>query len=510
MGRTRLAVNNIIWGMINKVLTLLLPFILRSILIYTMGNMYVGLGSLFTSILGVLNMAELGFGSAIVFSMYKPIAEGDDEKVCQLLSYYRKWYKIIGSVILIIGILLLPFLRTLIKGDVPQGVNIYVLYLIYLLNTVISYFLFAYKSSVLYACQRNDISSKVSMILAVLQNFVQAAVLLLFANYYIYIIIMPIITVIGNIVKAIIVDKYYPQYKCKGELDKKSIKIIHEKIKGLIYQKVGGVVLDSVDSIVISAFIGLSILGKYNNYFYIVSSVMGFMAIFMDVLCPSVGNSLVRETEEKNYRDFKKFNFMYVWITAWCSICLLCLLQPFVKIWLGEDMMLPMGLVVLMALYFYVHKWCDMSFVYQQAEGLWLETRFVPIIAAALNLTLNLVLVNYIGLYGILLSTIISIILVYDLGYAIVIFGKMFSHENGLLNYILGQLKFAMIGIICAIITIGITKNIIMDNQIVAFILKLGVCAIVPNIVYALLSMRTTEFKDSIDWIKGFIKNRKG
>ena len=171
MQRTKNAVRNLVFGFINKMIIMLFPFVIRTIIIRELGAGYLGLGSLFTSILQVLNLAELGFSSAVVFCMYKPIAEKDSETICALLNLYKQIYRIIGIVILVIGLALTPFLPYLIKGTVPNGINIYILYYIYLFNTAITYFLFAYKSTLLVAHQRNDVVSNISSLTNILQYF---------------------------------------------------------------------------------------------------------------------------------------------------------------------------------------------------------------------------------------------------------------------------------------------------------------------------------------------------
>lgn len=204
--------------------------------------------------------------SALIFSMYKPIAERDQAKVCALLQFYKKCYRVIGFVTLTIGIILIPFLEKLISGDYPSDINIYYLYLIYLLNTVVSYFMFAYKTSLLNACQRVDIVSNVAGATNIIKTILQCVFLLLTKDYYWFAMMIPCLTVVNNLLVNNITNKKYPEYQCKGKIDTRTLAQIKEKVSGLIFQKIGGVVLISVDSIVISSFLGLTLLGKYNNY----------------------------------------------------------------------------------------------------------------------------------------------------------------------------------------------------------------------------------------------------
>ena len=159
--RTLNAKRNMLASLINRIVSMLLPFVTRTIFIYSLGSLYLGLNSIFSSVLSVLSLAELGVGTAMVYSMYKPIANGDAETVCALLNLYRKIYRIIGAVILVLGLAFTPFLPHIIKGAVPADINLYVLYFINLFSTVVSYFLFAYKNSLLTASQRMDVISHI-------------------------------------------------------------------------------------------------------------------------------------------------------------------------------------------------------------------------------------------------------------------------------------------------------------------------------------------------------------
>lgn len=495
MNRTENASRNIIWGVFNKIVTLGMPFITRTVMIYTMGMQYVGLGSLFTSILQVLSFAELGIGSALVFSMYKPIAERNDSKVCALLNFYKKSYRVIGSLILIFGLLMLPFLKYLIAGDLPKGMDLQILFLIYLFNSVSGYLLFAYKQSLFAATQRMDVISKIGVGLQFLSSIAQILSLILIHNYYVYAAIIPIITCINNICISVLADKYYPQYKCKGKIEDEELHSIEKNVGGMVFQKIGSIVLSSVDTIVISAFLGLTSLALYQNYYYIITALFGFLTVIMQSIIAGVGNSVASETTSKNYLDFKKFNFIYIWIVSWCTTCLLCLYQPFMQIWVGKDNMFGMEMVVLFALYFFVHKWCDMLYVYQEACGIWWETKFVPFIAAIVNLVVNIILVKAIGLPGILISTIVSVIFIYDTGYAKVLFKTYFaSVDKGLKLYWCRQIRYILTASVACAITVIVCSAFTIESALLRLVLNGVVCVVIPNTVFVLAWMRLPEF----------------
>lgn len=184
-GRTQNSLRNIGFGMINRIVSILFPFIVRTIFIKTLGEEYLGLNSLFSSILQVLNLADLGFASAIVASMYKPIAEEDIEKVSALMALYKKLYKIIGLGILAIGIVMTPFIGYLINGTPPENINIYILWILYLTNTVVSYLFYAYKVSLINAHQRNDITEKIGAASRIIFSILQIVSVILLKDIYI-------------------------------------------------------------------------------------------------------------------------------------------------------------------------------------------------------------------------------------------------------------------------------------------------------------------------------------
>lgn len=228
--RTKRVKNNIISGLINKIIVVGIPFITRTIIIWKLGASFLGLSSLFASILQVLNMAELGFSSAIVFSLYKPLAENDTECVCALMAFYRKVYKYVGLCILIVGGILTPFLPYLIKGDYPTSINLYILYLMYVFNTVISYWAYAYKAALVTADQRIDITNNINTVITLVQGGLQVFVLIIWENYYFFYGCVIIGSILNNILTAIVTSKKYPQYICKGEIDDE-IKLYNETNK---------------------------------------------------------------------------------------------------------------------------------------------------------------------------------------------------------------------------------------------------------------------------------------
>lgn len=405
--RTENTKRNIIYGMLNMVLSLLLPFLARTVLLRVLGEEYLGLNSLFTSVLQVLNLAELGLSSAIVYCLYKPIAEDNKEIICAYLKLYKKTYNVIGLVIGLIGIIIIPVLPYLINAT-TINVNVYLLYLIYLTNTVIGYFLFAYKSTLLVAHQRSDIISNIATIINIFKYGLQIAILFLTKNYYIYIIVLPITSVINNLIVAFIVHKKYPEYVATGTLVKGEKDILYSRIKGIFLTKICGVLRDSADTIIISIFLTLTDVAIFSNYFYILSSVHSLMIVITASMRAGVGNSLVVETPLKNYQDLSEFTYYYALITAVTTACLIGLYQPFMRMWVGDSLVCSKGTMFLFVAYFYFLCSMDIRNVYIEAAGLWYEFRKRAILELISNLTLNIILVHLWGLAGILFATIIT------------------------------------------------------------------------------------------------------
>lgn len=502
IARTKNSIRNIGFGFAYKILALILPFIARTIIIYYLGIEYVGLTSLFTSILSMLNLAELGVGSAIVFSMYDAVAKDDQVLICALLKVYKKVYTVIGCVILTAGVIITPFLSRIISGDMPSDVNLYVLYYIYLANTVLTYFLFAYKNCLFVAHHRNDIISKISAIVLVLQNIAQIAFLIITKDYYLYIIWMLAGTILKNLLINYSSNRYYKRYAPKGNVNKTVVDNIVRKVKALFLYKVGGIVLTSVDSVVISAFIGLSVLGKYNNYYFIITSLFAFLAIFYDSIRPGIGNSLVLESKEKNIRDFYRLFLLNSWLVGWCTVCLLCMYEPFMEFWVGEALSFPISIVILFSAYFYIWKMMEIVNLYKDAAGMWEYDKYRPIVASLVNLFLNIVLVQVVGIYGILLSTIISIVVVIFPWSTVVLFKYYFSdNRRDMITYFKKYFYYMCITSVACIITYTICQ-VVQAVSIIGLIIRLIICIIVPNLVFGLGLSYDKDFYTTFIWVK--------
>lgn len=492
---------NIVSGFLNKVIALLLPFVVRTVVIRKLGAEYLGMDGLFSSILQVLNLSELGFSTAIVYSMYKPVADDDSEMICALLAMYRKIYKVIGLVIGGAGILLTPFIPQLIKGSCPENVNLYLLYIIYLFNTVISYMLFAYKTSILNAFQREDIVSNMNTVTKLFLYLFQIIVVTMCGNYYVYLLVLPCSTLLNNFMTAAVVRKKYSQYVCRGKVPDRIVSDIKVKVSGLMVSKICGASRNAFDSIFVSAFLGLTAAAVYNNYFYILTAVTSVMGIASTSLMAGIGNRVAINGPEQNYMDMKRLDFIYMVSGGWCSVCLCCLYQPFMQIWVGGKYMLPDSSMALLVVYFYSLKIGDIRTVYVNAAGLWWENRYRAVTEAAANIVLNYTLGKCFGINGIVGATIITILLFNFLYGSTIIFNSYFGKQH-YAGYVLSHLKYAAVTLgvsMAAYLSCGIYRG----SPYIEWAIRIAVCCIIAPAVFIFIYRNTDIYQTTKTWIQG-------
>ena len=503
INRTKNTVRNIVFGSGYRMLNMILPFFSRTVILYVLGEKYLGLSSLFTSILSFLSLTELGIGGAMIYSMYKPIAENDYNTINALLNLYRRFYRVIGGIVLGLGLCLLPFLKVLVREELPGNVNLYILYLIYLFNAVLSYWLFAYKNALLQAYQRNDVDSKIAMVITPASYVVMLGCLFLTKNYYAYVIWLPIFTIITNLWRSSYVNKHFPELHPQGEVDTELRASITKKVKALIGTKLNTVVLHASDNIVMSAFLGLTVIAMYGNYYYIMNSIMGFLGICYSSMTAGLGNSIELETKDKNYKDFLKLSFMNAWLVGFCTVCLVCLYQPFMQLWVGKKLMFPVEIMLLFGVYFYVYQMRKIPVTYKDAAGIWWEDRYRPYVCMTVNLVFNIILVQVIGISGIIISTVLSL-LVSIPWENYTIFKYVFERSSR--EYYFKTLVYALEMLLAGLLTYWICGFI--GGGIGGLLVRLILCILVPNICFVLVNYKRPEFKQTTELILRIMKKR--
>ena len=481
-------------GVVKQVMNIVFPFIIRTIVIYYLGSEYQGISGLFSSILQMLSLGDLGFSTAVVFALYKPISEKNNELINALIGYLQRIYKIVGIIVLVVGLCIFPFLKYLISGHIPDDVNIHILYLIYLFNTVISYYLFAYKSALFNAMQREDVVSNINTVTTLAIRLIQIVLLIAFKNYYIFIIVQPLGTIANNILLQVISKKIYPEIVPEGTVPAEVKSNLSKQIKALLVSRIADVARNSLDNIIISSLIGLSAVAVYDNYLYIYSGIRGFFLVLVGAMQASVGNSLVEETVEKNYTDLKRVTFLNMLATGWCTTCLVCLYQPFMDIWMrgNSSLILPFISMMLFCLYFYEINMGNTVNLYLNGNGFYWQLRWWYTIEAVANLILNIALGRKLGIAGILLATIITIFIFNFVPRVNAVFRHYFKCSSREF-YIIHTWCFfktlfvsGLVYFICSIISI---------SGIIGLVLKGLTAVVLSTLLYCLLSFKNEYFK---------------
>lgn len=501
------AKRNILWGAVRKAWQILVPFVLRSVFIRQLGIKYVGLGGLFSSMLNFLNLAEMGVGSAILYFLYQPVAENDEEAVRKLLGVIKKTYQRIGFLILGVGLALMPLLHLLISEELPADINIYVLYLLNLLETTLPYWLFAGKSKVLEVYQRNDISNRIYLITLTIRYALQFALLFFLPNYYIYLIIIILTQALEKILLALIVDWKYPMYRKALPSPREMEKMVSQKAGSLLLHKIGNVIINSSDALVITSFLGISILGKYQNYLQIMNAVSGMIWLINSSSYAGIGNTIARKGIDAGYRSFEHYTFLEFGISTVCCCCFLNLYQPFIAFWVGENMLLDGGVVVLLCFYFYSSRMKEPGAMFENIGGVWNKDKYRPLMEGLINLGINLFLVQFLGMHGILLSTIFSLVLFSMPWLYHTVVGNLFKKSTAcylkkLLRYAVSTVSICIVSyLVCQIIPSSV-------SSLVSFLIKALVSTTVPLSLLYILYHRCEAWEWAVWRIRDLIHLR--
>lgn len=492
--KKRTAINSFI-GIIYKLVCMIFPFIIRTLIIKTLGDEYAGLNSLFTSIISALSLMELGVGSAVVYCMYKPIAEGDDFKVCSLLNYIKKFYFRIGSIILVIGFATIPFLQFLINGSYPNDINIYVLFLMYLFNLVFGYYFYGYTTTIFLANQRNDIISIVSLIIFIVQYVLQIVILVSTHNYTAYIFVYSILVIPQNILYRFFSKKMYPQYRCYGMITNELKSKIRKEVSSLLGHKIGAVVLVNIDSTLISAFIGLTELGKYGNYYYIFSSIIALTTIIAQSLQAGIGAKIVIDNKERTYLLFNKLTMAWILLVTICSSCLIGLLNPFISMIFGFEYCYNTYIVLVIVLYYYSWQFRNMGLIFKDAAGLWSIDWYKPYLGMAINLIGSIYLLNMFNSVAcVLIPTIFVMGFIYFPIETFVLHKNLFTLPSR--PYFVFVFKMCVYSFLVIALSLYICNYLLISITLKSLIIRFFFCVSIPVILFIIVFHRDDYFKE--------------
>lgn len=545
--RTQNTVLNTAAGMTAKAFNIITGFIMRSIFISTLGAEYAGISSLFTDLLTLLSFAELGISSAIAFSLYKPVAEGDNRKISALMQFYKRAYQLVAGVVLGLGLALIPFMDTLVPAEkinpaIRDDVAKYIIpiYVLYVINSAVSY-LQIYKATLLTAHQENRKVTSVQMIMSVVRVLVEACILLSLnlvikenrtIIYIVYLVAGIIITRTTNLIISRYVDKRYPDidYNTKESLSGEEKKKLYKDVSALMIYKVCSQINTSLDSIVISSFFGPLWVGYVSNYRLAAAKVRQVVLQLFSSVLPSMGNLAVEKDSEYQHKTFKSLQFMAFWICCFCSTCFVVLLNPFIRLWLrNEEFIMSMWMPVIVAAVFYSSTIMNPIASVRNANGLFVQGKYRPVAMCLINIGASILLAISLGqngaapeagVLGIRAATLVSHCLTmqwYD-PYIVYkhVFKKplrsyfsMFFRHLGVtagsiaVTYGLGILLFGNCESDRANAFAGIFAN---TPDIVSFIVKCVLCVIIPNAFIILLYRKTEEYRRFVGVFAAFIK----
>lgn len=495
IARTRNAFRNTIWGAVYRMVALIGPFAVKTIIIKKIGMEYSGLNTLFNSILTVLNLANLGFSNALVYTMYNAIAKEDNKAICAMINFFRKVYRIIGVVILGMGIAVMPFLPKLVGSEAPPDANLYVMFGLYLSATVMDYVLFGYVNAIFSAYQREDSRLKIMTVRYVVQYVLQIVILAVFENYYAYLVTLPLMVIPNSLANYYAARKQFPQISCVGMPDKETRKAIYYRVKTLFAHKVGYTVVINIDSILLSSILGLTVQSLYSNYYYIFTSVSALVEIVTTGCLAGIGNKLIVDTEDENHRTFMNLSYGWVALIGFCSTSLLCLFQPFVGgIWVGKEGLLDACVVVLMGLLFYFWMFRVMQSTYRDAAGLWTKDWPKPLIAVVIKLALSIPLLHatkHVG--GVLLPTILIQMLLYFPWEVYLLYHNVFHRSCW--SYVLRMVWYTVLTLVGAALCYGCCLLLAPGNSLKTFVIRLGLVCVIFPAVWIGATFRSTEFK---------------
>ena len=504
-GRVEKSAKNFVFTMAANCIAILIGLLAQKLFIHILGLEYAGLNGLFSNVITMLAIADLGIGEAVVFHLYKPLKDRDERMILSLMRFYRKAFRVIAAVIAVIGVCLIPVLPY-ITGKSDVDINLTLVYLIFLADTVFSYFL-SYKRAILYADQKNFFISMVHMIYLISVNTAQLLILYITRDFYAYLLIKLAFRVFENVVIAMIADKIYPFLKNKSvePLEGSVLADIKKKVGALVFHKIGTFVVNGTDNILITVFLGLTTAGLYNNYFIVTDAATKLLNPAIGALTPSVGNMLVFLNREHPFRIFKRMRFMNFWIAAFASTTMFVMIQPFIGLWFGKKYLLSVYVTMVLSIQFYQLLMRGTFNSFSDAAGIFYENRFVPIIESLLNLVSSIVLLKLFGLAGVFMGTLVSSLALWCFSYPKYVYTKLFHRRYSVYFLEMGGYLAVFIMVFCTTYIASYGVDLLLpDGGISVFLVYALLCLILPNVILLIIFGRSEQF----GYFKGILKEK--
>ncbi|MCD8390766.1 MAG: transporter [Firmicutes bacterium] len=448
-GRTKNTARNFTAEALNQIIQVLLDFAARTVFIHTLGSAFLGINGLYANILDWLSVADLGINTAMMYSFYKPLAEGDNAKLSALVNYYRRIYYAIAAAVFAAGLALMPFLNVIInlEEEIPY-VHLY--YFVFLVGTASSY-MFVHLTTLITANQQNSVISKIAIRLNIIRTVLQIAGLIILRNYLIYIIIFVVFKAANNVVAAFKAKKMFPDLDRTAVLSKDEKGSIFKNLKSVVIYKTSSIAMNATDNVLISKIIGTVIVGLYSNYVMLTNKLSAFVNIIFSSVSASIGNLIVTESNEKKYDVFECMQTIGFVVCGVISICFCVIVNDFINVWLGADYILDNLTIAAVTLNLYLSCVLQPLWTYRETTALYLKTKYVMAAAAVINIALSIVLGKLIGLSGILFASAISRLVTYVWYEPILLFKTYFSRSPK--RYFISIIANFLL--LCAMIIIG-------------------------------------------------------
>ncbi len=503
--RTENVAINVSFSMVGQCVTMLLNFISRTFFIMYLGTEYLGINGLFTNLLTILSFAELGIGNAITFHLYKPLASKNEEDLKKYMKIYEKIYRYIGLFIILVGLCIIPCLEFIIKETPNIKEDIKFIYILFLLNTSISYF-YSYKTSIITADQKNYIVTFYTQLIKIIGIVTKIAILVVTKSYVLYLLFEIAFTFLTNFAISRKANKLYPYIKNlrKIPIDKRRLRIIFRDSKSLMIYKIATVVLNGTDNILISALIGVAMVGYTSNYTMVIVAIATIVSQVLDNFIASIGNLNIEKNKEKSKQIFYNVLFISYWIYSYISVMLLILVPDFIGVWLGPKYILSFLVVFGLVLDFYLKGIMNTCVMYRTTNGLFTQTKYSALVAAILNIVLSVLLFKIIGLPGIFIATGISRVFTMGIIDGIVVFKRIFKEKP--IEYFFTIIKQFTIFIILFLIQYFIFKDILLGGWI-KLIVKAILATVLYNILFIIIYRNKNEFKSFIQILKNMLLN---
>ncbi len=493
MSRTKNSMRNIVFGLGGQMLNILMSFVMRVVLVQTLGAVYTGINGTFTEILMVFSLADLGVGTTIIFSMYKPISTGDTEKIRQLMGLFKKAYTIIGFVIILLGGAMTPFLDVFTTGaeSIPDS-EILIIFWLFVANTASTYFL-SYKGTLITAHQKNYIVTNVVYSTSIVCYGVQIALLLSTGNYILVLSVQMGTNILQNIITMIIANKKYPYIKGKmPELPKAERQSIYKNMRAAVFYRIGAVVTNGTDNIVIAAFLGTIAMGIYSNYLLMTTTIKNLLLQIFKAITASMGNLNANESAEKKYDTYMMIYFGNFWMFGFATACFWVLISPFIELLFGEFYVLDDALVALCLVNFYTMGMRNVTNTFRETMGIFRQGRWVPLIGALINIVASVALVGYLGMAGVFLGTIVSTFTFVFWAEPMVLF-KHGLKRSAKLYFAKYALYFSLTAVACTLSSL-VADALFAQGGIGNFIGRFFVVMIIPNLLFMVVFLKDKNF----------------